>query len=107
VHALQIRRLGANSLDAYSFDEYAKKEYARQLEIVYKRVKVDLIAIGSRIRKLRGDVHQQELAAYLHVSQGHLSKIERGKIAPSIEILILISDKFRKSVDWILRGEGS
>jgi DNA-binding XRE family transcriptional regulator len=93
---------------AYSHNEYAKKEYPRQLEIVsvYKKVKVDLIAIGSRIRKLRGDIHQQELAAYLHVSQGHLSKIERGKIAPSIEILILISDKFRKSVDWILRGEG-
>ena len=69
------------------------------------RFKVDLVAIGSRIRKLRGTVHQEELADYLHVTQGHLSKIEHGKIAPSIEILILISDKFRKSVDWILRGE--
>ena len=71
------------------------------------RSKVDLVAIGSRLRKLRGTVHQEELADYLHVTQGHLSKIERGKIAPSIEILILISDKFRKSVDWILRGEGN
>jgi transcriptional regulator with XRE-family HTH domain len=66
--------------------------------------KVDSVAIGARIRKLRGSMFQEELAAYLNVSQGHLSKIERGKIAPSIEILILLSDKFRKSIDWILRG---
>ena len=66
--------------------------------------KVDSVAIGLRIRKLRGSMFQEELAAYLNVSQGHLSKIERGKIAPSIEILILLSDKFRKSIDWILRG---
>ena len=69
------------------------------------KAKADLIAIGNRIRKLRGSLHQEEIAAYLDVSQGHLSKIERGRIAPSIEILLLLSDKFRKSVDWILRGE--
>jgi transcriptional regulator with XRE-family HTH domain len=71
------------------------------------RLKVDLAAIGSRIKKLRGTILQEELAAYLDVSQGHLSKIERGKVAPSLEILLLLSDRFRKSVDWILRGEGS
>lgn len=71
------------------------------------RKKVDLVTIGSRIKKLRGPILQEELAAHLNVSQGHLSKIERGKIAPSIEILILLSEKFRKSVDWILRGDGS
>ena len=69
--------------------------------------KIDLLAIGSRIKKLRGNMLQEELATYLDVSQGHLSKIERGKIAPSLEILVLLSDRFRKSVDWILRGEGS
>ena len=69
--------------------------------------KIDLLAIGSRIKKLRGNLLQEELATYLDVSQGHLSKIERGKIAPSLEILALLSDRFRKSVDWILRGEGN
>ena len=49
---------------------------------------------------------QEELAAYLGVSQGHLSKIERGKIAPSIEMLVLLSERFRKSIDWIVRGNG-
>jgi transcriptional regulator with XRE-family HTH domain len=69
--------------------------------------KVDLVAIGARIKKLRSNALQEDLANYLNVSQGHLSKIERGKIAPSLEMLILLSEKFRKSVDWILLGEGN
>jgi transcriptional regulator with XRE-family HTH domain len=68
------------------------------------KAKVDLDAIGHRIRKIRGSILQDELCAYLNITQGHLSKIERGKIAPSLEILILLSDRFHKSVDWILRG---
>ena len=69
--------------------------------------KADLQVIGSRIRTLRGNTRQEELAAYLHIRQGQLSKIERGVAAPSIEMLILLSDRFHKSIDWILRGEGS
>ena len=75
--------------------------------MVASKSKVDLMAIGLRIKKLRANMFQEELDAYLQVSQGHLSKIERGKIAPSLQMLILLSDRFRKSVDWILRGEGS
>jgi transcriptional regulator with XRE-family HTH domain len=67
--------------------------------------KVDLTAIGSRIRRLRGTVLQEELANDLGVSQGHFSKIERGKIAPSLEILVSLSERFHKTIDWILRGE--
>jgi transcriptional regulator with XRE-family HTH domain len=74
--------------------------------LVVHRLKVDLTAIGHRIRKIRGQILQEELCTYLHVTQGHLSKIERGKIAPSLEMLILLSDRFHQSVDWILRGEG-
>ena len=73
-----------------------------------RRPKADLQAIGSRIRTLREGTPQEELAAYLHIRQGQLSKIERGMAAPSIEeVLILLCDRFRKSVDWILRGEGN
>jgi transcriptional regulator with XRE-family HTH domain len=75
--------------------------------VVAIKSKVDLMAIGLRIKKLRASMFQEELAAYLQVSQGHLSKIERGKVAPSLQVLILLSDRFRKSVDWILRGNGN
>jgi DNA-binding XRE family transcriptional regulator len=92
----------------YSLYEYAINEYGRQEEILgTHKAKVDLAAIGHRIRKLRGQILQEELCSYLHVTQGHLSKIERGKIAPSLEMLILLSDRFHKSVDSILRGEGN
>ena len=65
------------------------------------------MAIGSRIRTIRGDVLQEELAAFLHIRQGQLSKIERGKSAPSIEVLLLLSERFHRTVDWILKGEGA
>lgn len=72
---------------------------------IRSKSEVDLVAIGFRIKKLRGALLQEDLAAYLDVTQGHLSKIERGKIAPSLATLISLSDRFRKSIDWILRGE--
>ncbi len=66
----------------------------------------DLEAIGSRIRELRGTMLQEELAAYLGISQGQLSKIERGKMGPTVETLVRLIDKFGKSGDWILTGKG-
>jgi len=71
------------------------------------RFKVNLKVVGSRIRTLRGNILQEELAAYLDISQGHLSKIERGKIAPTLEALVLLSTKFHKTIDWIIRGDSS
>ena len=68
------------------------------------KARADLKAIGERIREIRGEVLQEELAVYLGISQGQLSKIERGKMAPTVEILVRLSDKFGKSVDWIVRG---
>lgn len=64
----------------------------------------DLDAIGSRIRELRGSVHQQELAAELGISQGQLSKIERGKLGPTADLLIKLVERFGGSSDWILTG---
>jgi transcriptional regulator with XRE-family HTH domain len=69
------------------------------------KLSVDLEAIGSRIRELRGEVLQEELAAFLGVSQGQLSKIERGKLGPTAEMLIRLVERFGKSADWILTGK--
>jgi DNA-binding transcriptional regulator YiaG len=64
----------------------------------------DLETIGSRIRELRGEMHQEELAGYLGISQGQLSKVERGKLAPAAEMLIRLIERFGKRSDWILTG---
>jgi transcriptional regulator with XRE-family HTH domain len=61
--------------------------------------------IGDRIRELRGEILQDELAGYLGVSQGQLSKIERGKLGPTAEVLLRLVEKFGKSADWILTGK--
>jgi transcriptional regulator with XRE-family HTH domain len=67
--------------------------------------KVDLEGIGRRIRTLRSEMLQEDLARYLGISQGQLSKIERGKLGPTVEILIRLVKKFGKSADWILLGQ--
>ncbi len=65
----------------------------------------DLEAIGTRIRQLRGSVRQDDFSPQLGISQGQLSRIERGLLAPSAEVLVRLGEKTGRSVDWILRGE--
>jgi len=65
----------------------------------------DLETIGSRIRELRGEILQEELAVYLGISQGQLSKIEGGKLGPTAEVLVRLARKFGKSTDWLLTGK--
>jgi transcriptional regulator with XRE-family HTH domain len=67
---------------------------------------VDLAAIGERIRELRGfKMQQAELARMLEVSQSQLSKYERGETEPSLEVLVKLSRRFGKSLDWLVLGE--
>jgi transcriptional regulator with XRE-family HTH domain len=67
--------------------------------------KADLVVIGKRIREIRGDVLQDDFAPFLGITQGQLSKIERGKLAPGIDLLLRLRDRGGRSVDWILTGE--
>jgi transcriptional regulator with XRE-family HTH domain len=66
---------------------------------------LDLAAVGKRIRELRGNMRQQELAKRMRISQGQLSKIERGRLAPAAQTLVWLSQEFGKPVDWLLRGD--
>ncbi len=79
-----------------------------QLESVPRRPieRADLVAIGQRIRELRGDVSQDDFGPWLGISQSQLSKIELGKLPPSIEVLLQLRKRFNRPIDWILTGEG-
>jgi transcriptional regulator with XRE-family HTH domain len=70
-----------------------------------KKPRADLTAIGGRIRELRGDVLQEELADFLGISQGQLSKIERGNLGPTPEMLVRLVERFGKTADWLLTGK--
>jgi transcriptional regulator with XRE-family HTH domain len=43
----------------------------------------------------------------LFAGQGQLSKVERGKVAPTLEILLGLATKFGKSLDWIAGSDES
>ena len=45
-----------------------------------------------RIRELRGNEHQEDFAPFLGITQGQLSKIERGKLAPSVTVLLRLRE---------------
>jgi predicted transcriptional regulator len=67
---------------------------------------LDLVAIGRRIRELRGfDIQQADFARMLEVSQSQLSKYERGESEPPLEILVKLRERFGKSLDWLVIGE--
>ena len=66
---------------------------------------VDLAAVGERIRQLRGfKMQQAEFARMLGVSQSQLSKYERGETEPSLDVLVKLSQRFGKTLDWLILG---
>ena len=70
-----------------------------------RTLSLDLKAIGERIRALRGTQLQEELALKIGISQGQLSKIESGRMAPALETLVRLANRFEKSLDWIVTGQ--
>ena len=71
-----------------------------------KNRRLDLPAIGRRIRELRGfDMTQAEFARSVGVTQSYLSALERGEKEPGAAVLLAISQEFGKSVDWLLTGQ--
>jgi transcriptional regulator with XRE-family HTH domain len=57
-------------------------------------------------RELRGfDVNQKAFARELGVSQAQLSRYEKGKSEMGAEVLLRISRKFGKSMEWVLTGK--
>ena len=71
-----------------------------------QRARIDMKAVGRRIRELRGfDLTQVEVAMRIGVVQSHLSALERGDTQPCAEVLVAISREFGRSVDWLLTGE--
>ena len=68
--------------------------------------KIDWKVVGRRLRELRGfDMNQAEFALELGVSQGQLSRYEKGKSEISAEVLLRISQHTGRSMEWLLTGK--
>ena len=69
-------------------------------------MRIDLKAVGRRIREIRGfDLTQSGFARTLGVGQTQLSKYELGQSAPTLEVLLKLRAYSGKSIDWILTGD--
>lgn len=66
------------------------------------------IQLGKRIRKARKlfRVSQGVFAHSLGVTQGHLSKIEAGKVVPSKRLIKSINEEWPIRVEWLQEGKG-
>ncbi len=66
----------------------------------------DNAKIARRIREIRGfDLTQKQFAKLLNISQATVSKLEKGLLLPSSEVLLRLSEISGKSIDWILKGD--
>jgi transcriptional regulator with XRE-family HTH domain len=64
-----------------------------------------MLVLGERIKNLRKEKkwHQAELAEKINADARQISRYEKGKINPSVETLVRISQVFDVSVDYLLK----
>lgn len=67
---------------------------------------VDYQQVGIRIKELRKahNFSQQAFAELLNISQGHLSRVEKGSVI-SAALCNLIAEKFNTSMEYLLAGQ--
>lgn len=70
--------------------------------------KDERLAIGSRIRELRGfyKLEQGELASKAGVSQAVISQYEKGLTEPSLFFIKFLAENYGISGDWLIFGSG-
>ena len=57
-----------------------------------------------KIRQLK-NLNQQRVAFDLHISRESLSYYENGKREPSLELLLIMSNYFNVSINYLITGE--
>lgn len=65
------------------------------------------MTLGQRIRKRREalNITQQELGQALGVTPQHISVVEKGKRAPSLNFLAKLADHLGVSIDYLVSGK--
>ena len=69
-----------------------------------RKMAIDSVCIGRRIKRFRSEkqLSQEELGEKIGVTRKHLSKIEIGDRAPTLDLLILIANALDVSADDLL-----
>lgn len=63
-------------------------------------------SVGARMRRLRGDLSQDEFASRLGVHKETVGKYERDKMLPGSDVLTRLRQDWRVDINWLLTGEG-
>lgn len=63
--------------------------------------KLDAVAIGKKLRKLRGDRSQQEVADAVGVTNMAISQYEQGERIPKDSIKVALASYFGQSIEKI------
>jgi transcriptional regulator with XRE-family HTH domain len=70
-----------------------------------KKSLINWRAVGRRVRELRGlAANQADFALEIGVSQGQLSRYEKGTNEIGAEALLRLARKSGKSIEWLLTG---
>lgn len=66
-------------------------------------------SVGARVKQVRSAAKetQDELAEMLDLEKASISRKERGRIAFGAPELLIISNRYGVSVDWLLTGKAS
>ena len=65
----------------------------------------DYKTIGLRLKQVRGNISQKDLASQFQLSKSYVNNVEHGS-KPSLEFLINIANHFDVSLDWLILGIG-
>lgn len=62
--------------------------------------------IGERIREIRerAGLTQPEFAKFLRQSDSHIKLVENGYVNADLRLLKIISEKYKVTLDWLIRG---
>ncbi|MCP5106479.1 MAG: helix-turn-helix transcriptional regulator, partial [bacterium] len=62
----------------------------------------------TRLRRFRKTIKltQAEFVTYLDIGRANLSRIEKGEIFPSLNILVDLRNKFNLSIEWVVFDKG-
>ena len=58
--------------------------------------------IGKRLKSLRGDMSQGDMAKRLDITQAYLCEIEKGKRTPSFDLLCSFAEKLNTSISFLV-----
>ena len=72
---------------------------------VSRKADIDWRSVGCRVREIRGfESNQAAFARELGVSQGQLSRYEKGISEIGAAVLLRLARKSGKTIEWLLTG---